>query len=876
MTESRRIKCILVLILLIVITAEYGSAQEIPSPESYLGYQVGADFRLAGSEKIIKYFNLVGDASSRVRVRSLGESTLGRPLIIAEITDNADDVTLERIMESRRMVHDPRLIATKEDEDHLVESEKVVLFINCSLHASEIAATQMSMELLYELATENTQEFKDILSRVVIVLVPMANPDGIDRVIEWYNESRDTPWEGTGMPYLYHHYAGHDTNRDWFMLNLEETRLETSLIYDEWLPTVLYDIHQMGNQTARFFVPPFFDPKNPNVHPLNDDMLMIIGGHMAAALTRAGKTGILHSAMYDNWWQGGFRTTVYRHNMVGILTEAASVNIASPVFQRRSELRGGPRGMPSYSLTTNFPEPWPGGWWRLRNIVEYEKHAIMSLLNLMTAYHDLFQSNTIMMAREAIEKGTDEPPYAWLVPPSQSDPATSASMLERLHATGIEVHRAVEDFTADGIKYPAGTFILFCAQPFRNHLNDMMEAQKYPDRSLYPGGPPEPPYDMAGWTLPMQMGVKRIAVNHPFESSTDKLNEIPFPTGQLSGSGDGYLVRAGRNDDFRLLNRLHHAGVRVQMTLKNDGNSNVPVGSFYIPDKKTVRDMQDQLLEGLSCILEGVKHPQNANLTDIPLSKLAVYRSWNPVIDEGWTRLVLDNFEFDYVSLLNADVRAGELHGRYDCIILPSQSVSSILEGYAPESTSPRYVGGIGSDGIVALQDFVRSGGTLVCIDESCNLPIESFNIPVNNLLKNKPSSEFFCPGSILRVSIDSDHPVGFGMSDWISGYFRRSQAFELINDETKDSADKEKKKDPRSPAVRFPATVIARYSDTVLLESGWIQGEDLIKDKPAIVEVKYGAGQIVLLGFRVQNRGFTHGTFRLLFNSIVRSTLRE
>lgn len=865
-----------VIVLLSGLMTDDVIAQEIPSPEAYFGHMVGADFELVDSQGITAYFELVGDASPRVRVRTLGESTLGRPLIVAEITDSADETSLNEIMAARRKVHDPRRIETTGEENLLVNDAKVVLLINCSIHATEIAATQMAMELLYELATSDSPEITDILSRVVIVLVPMANPDGTDMVIDWYNESRDTPWEGTGMPFLGHHYAGHDNNRDWFMLNLKETRLETSLIYDEWLPTVVYDIHQMGNETARFFVPPFFDPKNPNIPALNDDMLMIIGGHMAAALTRAGKTGVLHSALYDSWWQGGFRNTVYRHNMIGILTEAASVNIASPVFQRYNELQGGPRGMPSYGISSNFPQPWPGGWWRLRDIVDYEELATMSLLNLMTAYHDLFQSNTITMAREAIESGAAEPPYAWLVPASQRDDATAASMLERLHATGVEVHRALEDFTADGIEYPAGTFVLFCAQPFRNHLNDMMEAQVYPDRSLYPGGPPEPPYDMAGWTLPLQMGVKRIEVNHPFECQVEILEAIPFPAGRMNGSGDGYLLRPGRNDDFRLLNRLYKQGVPVQIVLTDeDGDSGIPAGTFYIPDHETVEENKQQLLDGISCILEGADRPRNVNLTDIAPPRLALYRSWRPQIDEGWTRLVLDDFEFDYVSLMNAEIRAGDLRDRYDCIVLPSQSVSSILDGFAPESTDPRYTGGIGTDGIVALQDFVHDGGTLVCIDESCNLPVETFNIPVKNILEHVPSTEFWCPGSILRVAVDPDHPVGFGMPDWISGYFRNSQAFELVKEaKNGSSADTEDENDSRNPAVRYPASVIARYSDTVLLESGWIEGADIIKDKPAIVEVQYGEGRIILLGFRVQNRGYTHGTFRLLFNSIVRSTI--
>ncbi len=680
------------------------------------------------------------------------------------------------------------------------------------------------------------------------------------------------------MPWLYQKYAGHDNNRDWFMLNLTETKLVTQVLYKQWLPNILYDIHQMGNSGARLFVPPFFDPKNPNVHPLNDHMMMIIGGHMGAALNRAGKKGILNSAMYDNWWQGGFRTAAYRHNITGILTEAASVLIASPIFQRKSELSGSRRGMPSYAIATNFPDPWPGGWWRLRDIVEYEKIACMSLFTLTARYHDLIKSNTIKQARDAIEKGRTEPPFAWLVPPDQIDARTAAEMLSILHATGVEIHAAEEEFTADGVRYPADTYILYCAQPYRGHLNDMMERQVYPNRSSYPGGPPEAPYDTAGWTLPLQMGVRSVSVNQPFECRARKLDTIPLPQGKVTGESDetrGYVVRAGANDNYRLANRLFKAGIPLRMIDSHVGwlratQMPLPRGSLLISD---ANGAAPELLEGISSelISANQKHFRARNaIADVSAPRLGLYQPWTASKDEGWTRLVLDNFEFAYTSVHNAEIRAGNLKERYDCLVLPSVSSSSIIKGRSVDTTEPQYVGGIGSEGIVTLQNFARDGGTLVCIDRSCNLPIGHFNIPVRNVLSGKSSKDFFCPGSILRVWVDQNHPVGYGCPEWISGYFARSQAFELIEETKKDG------KSSRSPDVRFPAHVVARYSDTVLLESGWIRGAELIADKPAIVEVRYGRGRIILLGFAVQHRGQPHGTFRLLFNSILSSTIAK
>ncbi|UCE47258.1 MAG: hypothetical protein JSW47_16845, partial [Phycisphaerales bacterium] len=835
---------------------------EVREPEALIGHRVGADYKLARYEKIREYFEHVADNCRRVNLREIGVTTEGRNMFIAEITDDASSARLDKATADQKQIADPRLIKSETEEKGLIANAKVVVLINCNLHSTEIASSQMAMELLYDLATGTSPEILQILERTIIVLIPSANPDGLDKVIDWYERSLGKPWEGTGMPWLYQTYAGHDNNRDWFMLNLTETKLVTRVIYEQWLPNILYDIHQMGSSGARLFVPPFFDPKNPNVHPLNDHMMMIIGGHMAAELNRAGKKGILNSAMYDNWWQGGFRTTAYRHNITGILTEAASVLIASPIFQRKSELRGSRRGMPSYGIATNFPDPWPGGWWRLRDIVEYEKIACMSLFTLTARYHDLIKSNTIRQARNAIERGGTEPPFAWLVPPDQADPGTSAEMLSILHATGIEVHRADENFTADDVQYPRGTYIMYCAQPYRSHLNDMMERQVYPDRSSYPGGPPEAPYDTAGWTLPLQMGVRSVSVNRPFECRATKLDTVTSPQGRLTGHSDetrGYAVRAGANDNYRLANRLFKAGTGLWTITspnkwKNITGTEMPCGSLFIPDSG---HEAPKLLDGISTELLGVPQEQTLlqdAIADVSPPRLGLYQPWTASIDEGWTRLVLDNFEFAYASVHNAEIRAGNLAQRYDCLVLPSISSSSIIKGRAVDTTEPQYVGGIGTEGIVMLQEFVQDGGTLVCIDRACNLPIGHFNIPVRNVLSGKSSREFFCPGSILRVWIDNNHPVGYGCPQWISGYFARSLAFELIEDAKKNDENS------RSPDVRFPTRVVARYSDTVLLESGWIRGANLIADKPAIVEVQYGKGKIILLRFAVQHRGQPHG----------------
>lgn len=849
-------------------------AAPITSPADFVGHPIGADYQLARWEKIVDYFRQLDTQSDRVRVRELGQTTEGLPMILAEISDAGTMRNPALHQSHQRKLSDPRLLETLAEEQRIIAESKVVLLVNCNLHSSETASSQMAMELAYELAATDTPRVREILAHTIVLLVPSANPDGLNKVIDWYEGTLGKPWEGSGMPWLYQKYAGHDNNRDWFMLSLQETRLLTRVLYEEWFPTIVYDVHQMGNRSARFFVPPFHDPKNPNVHPLIDQSLLLIGGHMAAELAGHDKKGVVHGAMYDNWWAGGFRTTPYRHNMVGILTEAASPRIATPVFQEKSELRGA-RGLPDYTMTTAFPEPWPGGWWRLRDVVDYERLACLSLFTLAARYHEMFQGNYLRIAREAIELGKNEPPFAWLVPPGQRDPGSAMKMLRILRATGIEMHLAETPFTADGVEYPSGTYLLYTAQPFRAHLNDMMERQEYPDRAQFPGGPAEQPYDIAGWTLPLQMGVRHVPVAQPFEANARKLEQVDLASAEIHGPNDAsaYRIEIGRNADFRLINRLHRSGLELSIRPSSLGRAVVksfPPGTVVIRNGEAFRSQLQTLTDGLSVRLAGIPALDDAiesSLVRLAEPRTALYQPWTASMDEGWTRYVLDEFEFSYRTLHNAEIRAANLRDRYDCVILPSATPKSIIDGRAPDTTEPAYVGGIGPEGVVSLQSFVREGGTLVCIDASCNLPIEYFNIPVTNIVRGLNSKDFFCPGSLLRISVTPDHPLSYGLPDWVSGYFTQSQAFELLE-------ARDKGRESRHPANRYPASTVARYGDTVLLESGWIRGADRIADQPAIVEVKFGNGRIVLFGFRVQHRAQPHGSFRFLFNAIQRSTI--
>jgi len=870
----------LIAVALIAPAGRAAPAGGVPTPESMIGFRVGADFKLARWEQILAYFKALDAASDRVVVQELGKSTEGAPLIVAAISSPDTIAHLDRYRALQAKLADPRRLASPADEAALLAEAKVVIYVNCGLHSSEVGSSQMSMELAYLLATGDDERTREILDHCIILLAPSSNPDGNNKVVDWYERTLGTPFEAAPMPWLYHYYTGHDDNRDWFMLTQRETQLVTQFLFKEWFPSVVYDVHQMGNLGARLFVPPFYDPINPNVHPLIDQSLFLIGGHMASALAQEGKTGVIYEAIYDVWWQGALLTTAARLNSIGVLTEAASANLASPIFQRFSDLRGYPRGLDAYGPRVNFPDPWPGGWWRVRDIVDYEETAAFALFSLAARYHTTFLKNQLALGKEAVEKGKTEPPFAYLVPPDQRDPGVAAQMLRILEMTGLEVHRARAAFTADGVSYPAGTAVLLCAQPFRAHLKDLMERQEYPSRTLYPGGPPEPPYDVAGWTLPLQMGVRTVAVVSPFTADLERLTAIADPRESFAAASAAAVVCPNtRNADVTALLSFLKEGFEVRPFAPYVPDIPAAPGAMTItPGRRTAAELAAYaraISARLPAKLIPVELPartgglgQGGPVQSLSLPRVGLYESWVANMDAGWTRFVLEQHEIPYTVVHNAELRAGDLRKRFDCLIFPDASLGSILDGHAATSVPPPYAGGIGPDGVLRLQEFAEQGGTLVLMDSATALATEQFGVPVRDVLSGVASDKFFCPGSILRIKVKTGHPLGYGLPAEAAAYFTASCAFEIGPQAYTGMPAEEAK----AKAARYPTVSVADYSDTVLLLSGWIRGDDLIKGKSAVAEVQYGKGRLVLLGFRVQHRGQPHGTFRFLFNAILES----
>ena len=786
-----------------------------PSPQSVLGFKPGDDRTIADWRQITDYFGRLDKASDRVSVQTIGQSTLRRPIIAAFISARENLLALKRYQEIQRKLADPRTVQNQLERDRLFRDGKVVVAIACSIHSTEIVASQMSMQLAFELATAHNPATREILQNTILILLPSSNPDGIDIVANWYRKTLGTPFEGKEPPELYHHYAGHDDNRDWFMMNLKETQAITRLFWQEWFPQIVYDIHQQGPNGSRFFIPPFYDPPNPNIAPLLLRQIGLLGHKIAADLQAAGIKGVITNSTYDTWWHGGFRTAPYFHNSIGILSEAASARLMSPTTVTRDQLaRANVRGMRNaLEATTALPDPWPGGEWRPHDIMNMEMIAVRSVLSLAARYRTEYLKNFYELGRASSEtpQGKDEP-IGYVVPAGQGRDEPVAKLISALIEQGVEVHRLDRELhatfgphilqrtnstseklgnyrtiithTTEFHEIPTGSYLIFLSQPQRTNVQTLFEPQVYPNR-VSATGEAERPYDVAGWTLPMQLGVDAPAVIAIKESFSER---------QLS------LVRDPNS-------------VRQNLALPVRTGDASPITNPLRQSKR-----------------------------------IAIYKSWIPNMDEGWTRFIFDTFNVPYETLLDATVRAEDLSSKYDTIILPSQRANQIIEGNAAGTYSSEFTGGITTGGVTNLKKFVESGGSLVCFDASCELPIKQFNLPLRNVLAELKSSDFYCPGSVVLLDVDNTQTLARGLPRNLDAYFINSSAFEATD-----------------PSVR----VIARYAKENVLRSGWLLGEDKLKGRIALAEVSLGKGRVVLFAFRPQHRGQTWVTLPFIWNAL-------
>lgn len=827
---------------------------EIPKPEAVFGFAPGTDGKLVPYQQIEAYLRSLAEASPWIRVENLGRTTLGLTQVMAVISTPENLAKTARWQEIQRRLSDPR-ITSRDEAALLVEEGKVVVLVTCGIHSDEVASTQMAVELAYDLTANVNLPFDrdKLFENLILLLVPSVNPDGQEMVADWVARTAGTESEGAPMPRLYHEFAGHDNNRDWFAFNLAETRNISNVLYRTWRPQILVDHHQMGQRGARFFAPPFGDPLNRAVHPLVWRGNNLIGQAMAFALESAGKAGATHDSYFQGFWQGGISRAPWWHHGIGVLTETAGCNLAFPVTLEKGELEPGV-GLPTLTEPlARHPNPWLGGTWRMRDIMDYQRIATFATLKEAAVKKTEWMRNVYTMAVEDLTAAESDW-SCFRVPGRQRDPAARDRMIQMLQLAGVDVVSGPSHGGSD----VAGDAVIPLRQPFARYAIDMLTPQRYPE---IPGA--ARPYDITGWSLPEMMGVRVERVHEPpagnvpltpYAPIRAKLPERRSPSGTLA-------ISAGSNDAFRAAMRVL-AEQKPVFRVRAAGAAQAPKlepGTFLVSVGDVPAD-GGWLTSGLALsidVLDATLPIECA--TGVRAPRIGIYEAYDPSMDKGWTRFLVDKYLWRPQMIHHTDLEV--VLDRLDTLVIP-ESPPEILWNGGPKcdpklSRVPfpkEYWGGIGADGVKRLRAFVERGGCLVALGTSCDFLIERMELPVVNVLKGVKREEFYCPGSLLQLEVDANSPVGFGMDPKAVGFFASNVAFRTS-----------------PPNIQFDRKTIARFpNDGELLVSGHLVGGEKLRGLSAVVDLTLGKGHIVLCGIRVQHRAQTDATFKLLFNAIL------
>ena len=912
-----RFRAAAVLPLLILATQDAAAQSRVTSPEQQFGHPIGADYVLPDYSDFVGYWQRLAGESDRMVLDTIGTSEEGRPQLMAIITSPANHRNLDRYREiSRRLALAEGL--SDEEARQLAQEGRAIVWIDGGLHATEVLGAQQLMETVYQLISRDDAETMRILDDVIILAVH-ANPDGMELVSNWYMRNPEPTERSTGrLPRLYQKYVGHDNNRDFYASTQAETENMNRVMYTEWYPQIVYNHHQTGPAGTVMFAPPFRDPSNHNYDPLILASIDLVGAAMHDRFLREDKPGVTtrSGANYSTWWNGGLRTMPYFHNMIGLLTE--TIGNPTPL-----EIPFIPRRQIAHS---DLPAPIEPQTWHFRQSIDYSVTANYAVLDIASRRRDTFLYNIYTMGRNAIERGSEDtwthyPRYVanaaemlrsssngdaaddepasmnargdaedfqralrapelrdargYIIPADQADFLTAAKFVDALLETGVHVHRATSAFTVGGTQYPAGSFVVKTGQAFGPHVIDMFEPQDHPDDIPYPGGPPTPPYDNAGWTLAYQMGIEFDRILEGFDGPFEQIEGLraPRPTGGIAGSGNrGLLLSTEVNDAFLAVNRLLAAGHEVYRLKQpfRAGSVTYPAGTFYVRQQGSARADAERIARETGLTFTATGSRPDGEHTRLEPVRIALWDRYGGSMPSGWTRWLFEQFEFPFEVVYPQTLDSGDL-SQYDAIVFVTGAIPSVRQGGGgrggfgggdADSEVPEefrhMTGSITAETTIPrLREYLEAGGTVVTIGSSTSLA-QHLDLPVRDALtrmvdgeaRSLPRSEYYVPGSLLQVRVDHTLPVAWGMPGQVDVMFDNSPVMYI---------------DEGAENVR----PIAWFDTPTPLRSGWAWGESALMGAIAMAEADVGSGRLYLLGPEVLFRAQPHGTFGFVFNSL-------
>jgi hypothetical protein len=841
------------------------ASQEIPAPESAFGFPVGADSQLFDYTQSITYFQRLAAASNHVQLIEVGKTSFGKTWTVALISSPENLVRLDRYREINRRLARPETL-TDDQARQLAREGRPLVDISGGLHASEIAGSQHTAQLAFELVSRaNEPETKEILDNTILFLWPSINPDGQDIVVNWCRERlaghNPPPME------LYQKYIGHDNNRDSYMLNVVESRV-IARTWREWEPQIIYVHHQSSPFPTRIWIPPFADPIGQYAPPIMSRTVNAIGTRIAQELDQQGKRGAIHMlATFDAWYPGYIDYMPMYQNIASWWTETQGGNCGVPRITTVDSLPPDYRDLRPRAL---YESPWAEGRWGLRDQVDYMVTASVATLRYAARFREELLYNRYQSGRNTIRQYRTSAPYAYIVPQAQHDPAAPVELLRRMAFLGVDVQQLDTAAMHDGVTYPRGTWVIPMDQPFAQLVRELFEPQVYPDLG------DDLPYDAAGWTLPYQMNVRvveaRTQLSPEFRAALAPVRGRPEPWGAspdyplttnataagivslpggLTGRGNVVMVDPTQNSAFRFLNRVIGEGGTVRFVPATPER-----GARYAVAGPSTAIFQ-RLAAELRVRGERVGRMPASTLAP---TRIALYKGAPGNMDQGWTEWLLDTHEFRYETIGPADLQAGNLGARFDVLVMASQSLTSSggrggrggggeaagsgRGGAQSPTTSPD------SARVRAVDEFVRGGGTVVAWNQGANALISALQLPVRNVVQGVARRDFFTGGSIMRVVTNPSHPVMAGMPDSADVMVYNSPVL--------------------APQPGFEGEVLARYpGDRSPLRSGFLHGEQHLRGNAAALDVKRGEGRVVLIAFQPQWRGQPMGTFRVVFNSL-------
>lgn len=859
-----------VVFLIVLWGTIYQTNAQIPVPEDHFGFKPGTDRMLFNYDDLVNYMNKLAEASPEVHWEEIGTTELGKTMYCYFISSEENIQNLEELKNINRKLalND---IKDESDLNNLLADGKAFFLSTLSMHANEIMPVQSFPQIAYELVAGDDPRNEIILENTVAMFIP-HNPDGMDMVVDNYNKYKDTPYEGARLPGVYHKYVGHNINRDFVTLHMSENKAVAEVYSTEWYPQAMVERHQMGSTGARFFVSPPHDPIAENVDSEVWNWGRIFGARAMKEMTDKGLEGITVNYLFDDYWPGHTSTSKWK-GVVGMLSEGASANLASPIYIEKNEIRFGGKGISENEISINMPQPWNGGWWGISDLIKYELENTYSYLHTSAIYREELLRFKYNVTLREIERGLNEAPHYFILPRQQHDQSEWVGIVNLLKEHGISVYQLNNPKVIDNRNYLPGDVVVPLAQPYRGFIKEILERQKFPERHYTPGGEMIHPYDITTWSLPLHRSVEAIEVNTPDAIKPDDLNliqgefRIEFPSYQ---DAEWAVFTSAANESFKAAFHGMKEGITVERTTEKveiEGEM-IPAGSFLLKINRKFDDLIDDLLVPPLFLTE---KPSGIPTTEIKMPRVGVVETMVHDMDGGWTRFLFDQYGIDYQVIRPEELKERELNEDFDVLVFTDRAKSIYMTGKFerdgkpyPLNYPPGFVEGMEKEGFKKLMEYVNNGGNLIAWEAPTNLfegmitigeeeDEQEFILPYRNVGKELAQQGVDVPGSLLEVEFLKDHPVTWGMPASTGVFHRGSPIFRTS-----------------VPSFDTDRRVLASFPEENILLSGYAENEEHLADLPALIWIKKGEGQMVLSTFNPKFRASTHGTFKILFNSLL------